>query len=119
MPTLTLIFQGKELPFTLAKIDRDRLYGYVDRVATDEQGRPCTTALLAGDGRTLAGKGDTALAYLSPDGDWRERSELHAVDAADGSLVIPVKPTFAFPVNLDAREPGSPCTRASVDHYLA
>jgi len=114
MPTLTLQFQGQSLTFALEKIDRDRLYGYVDLETTDDAGQPCAPALLASDGHTLAGKGDTALAYLSPDGSWRERCELRAVDATDGTAIIPVKSTFALPVNLDDAS-----KRATLDDYLA
>ena len=47
MPTLTLIFRGEPLAFGLEKIDRDRLYGYVEHVATDDAGQVCSHALLA------------------------------------------------------------------------
>jgi len=112
MPTLTLIFQGQTLAFDLAKIDRDRLYGFVETETFDADGALCSRGVLAGDGHTLAGKGDTAIAYLSPDGSWRERSELRAVDATDGAAIVPVKSTFAFPVNLDGKE-------TTLDDYLA
>jgi hypothetical protein len=104
MPTLTLIYEGKPLAFSLQKIDRAALYGYVESEAVNADGEVCSRALLAGDGHTIAGKGDTALAYLSPDGLWRERSELRSVDARDGAAIVPVKPTFAFPVNLEGKE---------------
>jgi hypothetical protein len=111
MPTLTLIFKGQTLAFDLAKIDRDRLYGTVETETTTADGEVCCRATLAGDGRTLAGSGDTAIAYLSPDGSWRERGELRAVDATDGAAIVPVKSTFAFPVTLDGKE-------TSLDDYL-
>ena len=101
MPTLTLIYEGKSLAFTLQKIDRAALYGYAETETVNADVEVCSRALLAGDGHTIAGKGDTAIAYLSPDGFWRERSELRPVDARDGAAIVPVKPTFAFPVNLD------------------
>jgi len=112
MPTLTLILRGQSASFTLEKIDRNRLYGYVDTETRDGAGRLCSRATLADDGRTLAGAGDTAITYLAPDGSWRECSELHAVDARDGSVIVPVKPTFAFPVTLDGQH-------ATVEDYLA
>ena len=103
MPTLNLIFRGKTLSFSLEKIDRDKLYGYVETETLDTVGKPCERALLAGDGHTLAGKGDTAIAYLSPAGLWRDRSQLRAVDV-NGVAIMPVKPTFASPVTLDGKE---------------
>jgi hypothetical protein len=111
MPTLTLMFRGEQLSFTLEKIDRDKLYGYVETETLDTVGKPCERALLVGNGHTLAGKGDTAIAYLSPAGLWRERSKLRAVDV-NGAAIIPVKPTFAFPINLDGKE-------TTLDDYLA
>jgi hypothetical protein len=126
MPTLTLIFQGKSLAFILEKIDRDRLYGYVEIETADDAGQPCTQALLAGDGHTLARPGDTALTYLSPEGLWRDRSQLHAVDARDGTPLISVKSTFACPVNLDEVPVGpdapprsDPNKIATLDEYLS
>ena len=113
MPTLNLIFQRETLSFTLEKIDRDKLYGYVETQTLDSAGMQCERALLTGDGHTLAGKGDTAIAYLSPAGLWRERSELRAVDM-DGAAIIPVKPTFASPVNLDDAN-----RRATLEEYLS
>jgi hypothetical protein len=110
MPTLTLVHNDQQLAFTLEKIDRDRLYGYIDVQTLDAAGQPCERAALAADGHTLAGKGDTALAYLSPAGLWRRRDELRAVDP-QGAPILPVKSTFSCPVPLD--------TEASIDDYLA
>jgi hypothetical protein len=110
MPTLTLIHHDQPLTFALEKIDRDRLYGYIDVQTFDAAGQPCERATLAADGHTLAGKGDTALAYLSPTGLWRRRDQLRAVDP-QGAVILPVKSTFASPVPLD--------TEATTDDYLA
>ena len=112
MPTLTLIFRGQSLAFELAKIDRERLYGSVETETRTPDGEVCSRAVLAGDGRTLAGKGDTAIAYLSPEGDWRERSDLRTVCATDGAAIVPVKSTFALPVTLEGKE-------TALDDYLA
>jgi hypothetical protein len=68
MPTLTLIYDGKPLAFTLEKIDRDKLYGFVETQTLTTEGEVCSRATLCGDGHTLAVAGDVALAYLSPTG---------------------------------------------------
>jgi hypothetical protein len=113
MPTLTFRFKGELVPFDLEKIDRDKLYGYVETETLDDTGQVCTQALLTPDGHTVAGQGDTALAYWSPAGQWRSKEELRAVNATDGSPIVPVKSSFAFPVNLD-----DPTKRATLEQYL-
>jgi hypothetical protein len=105
MPTLTLVHHDQPLAFTLQKIDRDRLYGYIEVQTLDPAGQPCERATLAADGHTLAGKGDTALAYLSPDGHWRNRADLKAVNS-QGAPILPVKATFSSPVPLDTLATG-------------
>src|SRR5262249_18069297 len=59
---------------------------------------------------TLIGKGDTAIALLSPAGFWRERSKLRPVDM-QGQAITPVKSTFETPVALDKK--------ATMDEYLS
>ncbi len=107
---LTVQYQGQELYFGLDKVDRTKLYGYIDTEVLDEQGQLCELATLNSDGNTLVGRGGTALAMLSPDGLWRERSALKAVDP-QGQLITPVKSSFDEPIPLDKT--------ASIDDYLA
>jgi hypothetical protein len=102
--------RGKELSLGLEKVDRTRLYGYVDTEVLDEQGQRCELATLNGDGNTLVGRGGTALATLSPNGLWREKSALQAVDPL-GKVLSPVKSSFDGPLALERT--------ASVDEYLA
>ncbi len=98
---LVLGFGEKELPFQLKKVDRSSLYGFVDVETLDDEGRQCRLVTLAGDGRTIVDSGGTAIAYLSPDGMWREKSELKPVDP-DGNEVTPVPSTFKASVPLDS-----------------
>lgn len=107
---LVLDYQGTELPVALERVDRSRLYGYVDVKALDEQGRPCELCTLAGDGHTIVARGGTAVAYLSPDGLWRAKADLKAVDM-HGQEITPVASSFNAPVPL--------ATTATVDEYLS
>src|SRR5262249_9362340 len=107
---LTVIFQGNTIHFTLEKVDRSRLYGYIDAIVLDESGKPCELATLTNDGHSIVGKGGTAIAYISPNGLWRERSELQAVDV-HGKAITPVKSTFDAPVPLDQK--------ATIEEYLS
>ena len=58
-----LIFQlgEKSIALDMNKIDRSRLYGYKELEAVDDKGDRCELATLAEDGRTLVGRGSTAL----------------------------------------------------------
>ncbi len=107
-----LVFQygETELPFQLKKVDRSSLYGYVDVETLDDQGRPCKLATLAGDGRTIVDSGGTALAYLSPNGLWRDKGELRPVDP-NGDKIEPVPSTFKTITLLE--------NRVEIDTYLS
>ena len=100
MPALQLQFQGASVACDLDKIDRSKLYGYIDTEVVDEQQRPCRLATLASDGRTLMPSGGIALAYVSPNGLWRDKGDLKAVNL-EGAAIEPVISTFKAPVTLD------------------
>jgi hypothetical protein len=106
---LVFQFDGRSLAFSLSKVDRSKLYGYKETEVVDEKNARCELATLAGDGRTVLGKGGVALAYLSPDGAWRDRTELKPVDL-EGRPIKPVPSSFAAPVPL--AEP------ATIEEYL-
>lgn len=106
---LVLQYQGAPIALGLDKVDRSKLYGYVDTEVLDEQGQRCELTTLSGDGHTLVGRGGTALAALSPAGLWREKSALRAVDL-QGNVITPVKSSFDAPIVLDKQ--------ASIDDYL-
>jgi hypothetical protein len=106
-----LVFQLGDKSFSLIpnKIDRSRLYGYKDLEAVDDKGNRCELATLAEDGRTLVGKGSTALGWLDADGCWCDKSDLRPVDL-DGAEVAPVESSFSAPIKL--------FESVSIDHYL-
>ncbi|MBC6480897.1 MAG: hypothetical protein GDA56_27075 [Hormoscilla sp. GM7CHS1pb] len=99
---LILTYDGKDIPFSLAKVDRSKLYGSVDIETLDEDGKICEMAVLAGDGKTLIGKGGTALAYISQNGEWCDKSNLKPVDF-DGNEIKPVQSSFNQPNSLERK----------------
>src|ERR1700676_2265652 len=107
---LTVQFLDESINLTLEKVERSKLYGYVETEVVDATGKRCELATLTGDGHSLVGKGGTALAYLSPNGLWRKKSELKPIDI-HGQVITPVKPTFAAPVTLEKT--------VSIDDYLS
>ncbi len=96
-----LTFQLGECEFTgtLKKVDRSKLYGYKEVQALDDENDTCDLATLAGDGRTLIGRGGTGLGWLDADGCWQEKSDLKPVDK-DGKEIEPVASSFSAPVKL-------------------
>jgi hypothetical protein len=106
---LVLSLDGKEIPVTLVKIDREKLYGSVEIEAFDEKGREASLKVLAADGKTLIDKGGTALATISEKGDSLDRSTLIPVDE-NGDEIDPVESSFLAPNVLK---------EAEVDDYLA
>ena len=99
MPVLKLEFEGEPVNCGINKVDRSKLYGYKKTEILDDQDRPCSTATLASDGKTLIPSGGVALAYISPTGAWREKSELQAVDM-NGEPIEGVTSTFKETVDI-------------------
>jgi hypothetical protein len=107
-----LVFRyGKaDLSFQLEKVDRKKLYGFVDNEVLDGKGRGCQLAILGGDGKTLVGRGGSALLMLAPDGSYCERAQLKPV-SPEGQPLAKAASSFSAPVPLDRR--------AAVDEYLS
>ncbi len=83
---LEIDFKGKVCRFSLSAIDRRVLYGGRRRIAVDENGDECRSALLTKDGRFLLPSGSTANLYVNDIGDAVKRSELTAVDIEGNRL---------------------------------
>ena len=107
---LVLQFGGADLNFQLEKVDRSKLYGWIDVEALDDKGRKCQLVTLAGDGRTVVGPGGTSFGYLSADGDWLDKKTLKPVDR-EGKPITPVNSTFSAPVPL--------AKKATIEEYLS
>jgi hypothetical protein len=106
-----LVFQygGQELSFVLNKVDRAALYGHKEVEVLNEEGKVCELATLADDGRTVVGRGGTALAYLSADMEWCEKAKLKPIDL-EGKEIAPVPSSYSAPISLSQH--------ASVNDYL-
>jgi len=107
---LCVELNGQTIELQLEKIDRTKLYGYVETEVLDEAGKRCELGTLTGDGHSIVGKGGTALAYLSQDGLWRKKADLKPVDP-QGTVITPVKSSFDTKITLDKK--------TSIDDYLS
>jgi hypothetical protein len=96
---LVFDFRGHPVEVALEKIDRTKLYGYVETEVQDETGKRCELATLIGDGHSIVGKGGSAIAYLSADGLWRTKADLRPIDV-NGKPITPVKSSFDVPIPL-------------------
>ena len=70
------------------KLERKKLYGYTDVVATDAAGEVCQAARLDPDGSLVVPPKGVKQGILTENGEWVERSELKAVDADGKELPI-------------------------------
>ncbi len=70
------------------KLERKKLYGYTDVVATDAAGEVCQAARLDPDGSLVVPPKGVKQGFLTEDGKWVERSELKAVDPDGKELPI-------------------------------
>ena len=107
---LVVELKGQSFDLQLEKVDRTKLYGFVESEVLDDTGKPCEVGTLTGDGHSIVGRGGSAIAYLSPDGLWRKKTELRPVDLA-GQPIPPVKSTFDTVVSLDRT--------VSIEDYLS
>jgi len=107
---LVFEFRGNSVEAAIEKIDRTKLYGYVETEVQDDTGKRCELATLIGDGHSIVGKGGSAIAYLSADGHWRTRAELQPIDV-QGQPITPVKSSFDAPIPLGET--------ATIDDFLS
>jgi hypothetical protein len=108
--SLVFDLNGTQISCNPEKVDRTKLYGFIDVEALDGKGRKCTLATLADDGRTIIGAGGSAFGSLSPDGEWLEKTALKPVDP-EGKPIAPVPSTYGAPVPL--------AKTATIDEYLS
>ena len=100
---------AKELIFSLAgtdygaapvKLERKKVYGWTDTVATDRSGEVCCSAYLSPDDALIIPSGGLKQAVVDDEGRWVEKSELTAYDE-DGQTVLTVFPSsFDAPIEL-------------------
>ena len=73
----------------LTKIDRDKIYGFIEVKVNDDKGNPCTMGSLLDDGRTLVLNGATALKTVDSKYNELDKKTLKVVyqDGTDAVLV--------------------------------
>lgn len=91
---------GTEYGAAPVKLERKKIYGWTDTVATDRNGDVCNSAYLSPDDALVIPSGGLKQAVVDDNGRWVEKSELVAY-SEDGSEVLPVLPSsFDAPIEL-------------------
>lgn len=107
-----LVFKlsGKDYNAAPVKLDRKKIYGWTDTIATDRSGDVCGSAYLSPDDALIIPSGGLKQGTVSADGRWIEKSELTAY-SEDGTEVLPVLPS-AFDAPIELKE------KATVEQFL-
>ena len=100
---------AKELLFKLGgadygaapvKLERKKIYGWTDTVATDKDGNVCGSAYLSPDDALVIPSGGLQQATVDDEGRWVKKSDLMAY-SEDGQEELPVLPSsFDAPIEL-------------------
>jgi hypothetical protein len=84
-------FNAGKLTFaaSLTKVDRDKVYGFIEVKVNDEKGNPCTMGSILDDGKTLILNGATANKIVDASFNELDKKELKVVyqDGKDAVLV--------------------------------
>ena len=107
---LTFKLAGKEYGAAPVKLERKKIYGWTDTVATDRSGEVCGSAYLSPDDALIIPSGGLAQGTVNAAGRWLEKSDLTAY-SEDGTEVLPILPSaFDAPIELNVK--------ATVDEFL-
>ena len=110
---------AKELQFKLngadygaapVKLERKKIYGWTDTVATDRSGDVCSSAYLSPDDALIIPSGGLKQAVVDDGGRWVEKSELKAYDE-EGNKLLPILPS-SFDAPIDLKQ------KATVEEFL-
>lgn len=107
--SLQFAIGDQEIQCEIAKLDRDKLYGWVKKQAFDKDDNECFFGSISSDGMHIFGKESFELGYLAQDGQWLERSALKVVDM-DNEPLTKQEASFKSNITLEDTVP--------VDTYL-
>ena len=98
------------LAATPVKLERKKIYGWTETVATDKDGEACVSAYLSPDDSLIIPSGGLKQATVDSDGRWIDKSDLIAY-SEDGESKLPVLPSsFDAPIELN--------TKATIEEFL-
>lgn len=84
--SLSFSLDGASISAEINKVDRKKIYGWVDKKAFDRNGEECYMGSLSEDGTTIFEKESFEMGYLDNAGEWLEKNDLLLVDENDQEL---------------------------------
>lgn len=99
---LTFKLKKKEFTAIPKKVERKKLYGWTEIVATDENGNPCNLVNTDDTGTIIIPKGGTSLGILSSEGEWVDRSTLKTVKT-DGTPAEIIPSSYSITISLSKK----------------
>ncbi len=100
---LVLKLAGADYGAAPVKLERKKIYGWTNTVATDKAGDVCSSAYLSPDDALIIPSGGLKQATVDEAGRWVDKSELTAY-SEDGSKVLPILPSsFDAPIELKTK----------------
>ena len=95
---------------TPVKLERKKVYGWTETIATDKNGEACVSAYLSPDDSLVIPSGGLKQASVDSDGRWIDKSELIAY-SEDGENKLPVLPS-SFDASIELN------TKATIEEFL-
>lgn len=100
---LIFVLAGSDFSVVPVKLERKKIYGWTDTVATDKEGGVCQSAYLSPDDSLIIPSGGLKQASVDEKGRWLDKSELKAF-SEDGTEELPVLPSsFDAPIELKTK----------------
>ncbi len=96
---LNISLRGTTFEVEPIKLERKKLYGWVETRVTTPDGGICTSASLNDDGVTVATSGSVKMGIITEDGQWAEREDFTTVNI-DGNPVQGVPSSFETGIDL-------------------
>ena len=97
---LTFVIDKNKFQAAITKVDRDKVYGFVEEAVTDKQGGICMSANLLDDGKTLILSGATALKTVNEKMEEVDKATLKTV-YLDGSNAVLIPSSYDGEIKLE------------------
>ena len=96
---LTFELAGTQYGATPSKLDRKKIYGWGEIVATDRNGESCNAAYLSAEDSIIIPSGGLKLAVTDDDGNWVDKTSL--ITCNERGIPLPIhKSSFDAPILL-------------------